>query len=105
MHTEREGDGMAQARHVAHGRTQTARACTCGRRVQQGWAVTGACVGVTLNGVLSVRRRRGGELDREGVGRGHTIGGRAPAHSAYSARRVHGRLCSGLGGMLLAAAA
>jgi hypothetical protein len=59
--------------------------------------VAGACVGVTLNGVLSVRRRRGGELDREGAGWGHTIGGRAPAHSAYSARRVHGRLCSGLG--------
>jgi hypothetical protein len=33
---------------------------------------------------LSVRRRRGGELDREGAGRGHAVRMGFPAHDAYA---------------------
>jgi hypothetical protein len=33
----------------------------------------------------------GGELDREGAGCGHAVGGRVLVHGAYSARRAHGR--------------
>jgi hypothetical protein len=39
-------------------------------------------------GVLSVRRRWGGELDRKGAGHGQAAGGRVPAHGAYSARHA-----------------
>jgi hypothetical protein len=36
--------------------------------------------------ILSVRQRQGGELDREGAGRGHAAHMGVPAHSAYAAR-------------------
>jgi hypothetical protein len=48
----------------------------------------------------------GGELDREGAGRGHVTGGHVPAHGAYSAWRARTTgLCSGLGTVLSAAIA
>jgi hypothetical protein len=74
-HTERGGDGMAQARHAVHGRARTVRACMRGCRAQRGWATAGAYVEATLKGVLSIHRRRGGELDREGTRRGHVAAG------------------------------
>jgi hypothetical protein len=97
---------MARAHERAHGHARTARACTRERSAQRGWAAAGACVEATPKGVLFVRRHRGGEVDREGAGRGHSASGRARTHGAYSVRRVRTiGLCSGLGVVLSAMAA
>jgi hypothetical protein len=49
-------------------------------------AATGAVKGTRGVGILSVRRRRSGELDREGAGRGHAVLMGVPAYGAYAAR-------------------
>jgi hypothetical protein len=43
----------------------------------------GTMKGMQGVGILSVRRRWGGELDREVAGRGHTKRMGVPAHGAY----------------------
>jgi hypothetical protein len=50
---------------------------------RRGTAATSTVKGMRGVGILSVRRRWGGELDREGAGRGHTKRMGVPAHGAY----------------------
>jgi hypothetical protein len=66
--------GAAVERACAHATQSAAR------------AATGAVKGTRGVGILSVRRRRGSEMDREGVGHGHAARMGVPAHGAYAAR-------------------
>jgi hypothetical protein len=56
------------------------------RGTERSDAATGAVKGTRGVRILSVRRRRGGELDREGAGHGHAARMGVPAHGAYAAR-------------------
>jgi hypothetical protein len=81
LHNQR-ADGTARWWHVHVGngiarRSGRVGVCSCGAET------TGAVKGTRGVGILSVRRRRGGELDREGAGRGHTARMGMPAHGAY----------------------
>jgi hypothetical protein len=53
---------------------QCEHACVGAERSEDG-AAAGAYVEATPKGVLSIHRRRGGELDREGTGHGHVAAG------------------------------
>jgi hypothetical protein len=50
-------------------------------------AAMGTVKGMREAEILSVHRRQGGELDREGAGHGHAARMGVPAHGAYAARR------------------
>jgi hypothetical protein len=50
---------------------------------RRGTAAIGTVKGTRGVGILFIRQRRGGELDREGAGHGHTEHMGVPAHGAY----------------------
>jgi hypothetical protein len=71
------GDGSAR---------RDAKVSVRSRGTERSDAATGAVKGTRGVRNLSVRRRRGGELDREGAGRGHAARMGVPAHGAYAAQ-------------------
>jgi hypothetical protein len=50
---------------------------------RRGTSTMGVVKGTRGVGILSVRQHRGGELDREGAGRGHATRMSVLAHGAY----------------------
>jgi hypothetical protein len=75
---EREGgDGSARC---------GGKASVCLHGAERSEGSNGRREGHARVGILFVRRRRDGELDREGAGRGHTARMGVPVHGAYTAQ-------------------